>query len=416
MKFFIVSVEASGDQIGNSVISSLSAIYPDAEFRGVGGDCMRSNPNFTCTVPVEDFGVCGIIDVVMSLPKIAWNFFRLYRHIASYRPDVLITIDGYSFNIRLARLVKRLFPEVRRIHCVAPAVWAYMKWRAKICAKVFDHMLTLFPYELAYFRRWGLSCDCIGHPSIDVPIPANEKILSVKKEFFGNTAEDVPLILVLFGSRKGGVHRVNKLFKEILSKVKTVYPSAKIITVVSPGVAVLVQDMLKEWPFDVQIVNLSNDSYIRMSAQKFSVFAAADVALSHISTVNMELARTNTPVVSVLAVDKIVRVLDFLTRPFGLSFYAIPTNFVLNKEVVPEWRHSLKRDPNKMARLLINILDHSHPDYLKQLEGYAQSYELLFQISAEEYEQHDSPFKYLIAQSVSRFLEMETAAGSGVAK
>ena len=50
------------------------------------------------------------------------------------------------------------------IHCVAPTVWAWGRWRAKKFVKSLDGLLCLFPFEPEYFRDSNLETHFIGHP------------------------------------------------------------------------------------------------------------------------------------------------------------------------------------------------------------------------------------------------------------
>ena len=51
-------------------------------------------------------------------------------------PDILITIDSPSFSYRLVKKLEGLRKKVKMIHYVAPTVWAWKKYRAKIFAKL----------------------------------------------------------------------------------------------------------------------------------------------------------------------------------------------------------------------------------------------------------------------------------------
>jgi lipid-A-disaccharide synthase len=50
------------------------------------------------------------------------------------------------------------------IHCVAPTVWAWGRWRVRKFANTLDGLLCLFPFEPEYFRYSHLDAHFIGHP------------------------------------------------------------------------------------------------------------------------------------------------------------------------------------------------------------------------------------------------------------
>ena len=42
------------------------------------------------------------------------------------------------------------------VHYVAPTVWAWKKYRAKIFANLYDQLFVLFKFEKKYFDEYGL--------------------------------------------------------------------------------------------------------------------------------------------------------------------------------------------------------------------------------------------------------------------
>ena len=49
------------------------------------------------------------------------------------------------------------------IHYVAPTVWAWKKYRAKIFAKLYDKLFILFKFEKKFFVEHGLETHWVGH-------------------------------------------------------------------------------------------------------------------------------------------------------------------------------------------------------------------------------------------------------------
>ena len=83
-------------------------------------------------------------------------------------PKIILTIDNKGFSIRFAMRLRARMKAVGWsapiIHCVAPTVWAWGRWRAKKFAKTLDGLLCLFPFEPDYFRHFHLDTHFIGHP------------------------------------------------------------------------------------------------------------------------------------------------------------------------------------------------------------------------------------------------------------
>ena len=88
-------------------------------------------------------------------------------------PDAVITIDAPGFCFRLAKRLKG--SGIPLIHYVAPSVWAWRPGRAVRVAALYDHLLTLLPWEPPYFERHGLACTFVGHPAVAEAPPSDEE-------------------------------------------------------------------------------------------------------------------------------------------------------------------------------------------------------------------------------------------------
>ncbi len=83
------------------------------------------------------------------------------------RPAALVSIDSWGFSGRVAKRLKAAGSRTPRIHYVAPMVWAWRPGRARVLARLLDHLLCLLPNEPAYFEAVGLGATHVGHPVIE---------------------------------------------------------------------------------------------------------------------------------------------------------------------------------------------------------------------------------------------------------
>ena len=161
MRIVILATEPSGDFLGSKLIKNLKK-NKKVVISGVGGEQMKVE-GFQSWVQINQFNAIGIFEVLIRILKFLKLFKFIQRKILDFNPDILITIDSPSFSYRIVKRLQILRNKTKFIHYVAPTVWAWKSYRAKIFSKLYDQMFTLFDFEPKYFRRFGLQTDFVGH-------------------------------------------------------------------------------------------------------------------------------------------------------------------------------------------------------------------------------------------------------------
>ena len=166
-KIYLIAGEPSGDLLGSRLMRALKKqTGGEVEFFGVGGDTMERE-GLKPLFDISDLAVMGLLEVIPSIPKILRHIRNVVEDIIRVRPDVVVTIDSWSFSARIHKALRKKKTGVPQIHYVAPQVWAWKKKRARTMYKYIDRLLTLFPYEPKYFTPYHLPTDFIGHPVIE---------------------------------------------------------------------------------------------------------------------------------------------------------------------------------------------------------------------------------------------------------
>ena len=165
-KIYIVAGEPSGDILGDKLIKTLQKKLNSPIFNGVGGERMQSN-NFISLFEMSDISIFGIFPVLKKLFFLINKINDVVNDIIQKKPNIIILIDSPDFNHRVAKKVKRHLPDVPIVCYVAPTVWAWRQSRAKKMSKYFDHLLSVIPFEVNFFKKYGLKTTYIGHPFIE---------------------------------------------------------------------------------------------------------------------------------------------------------------------------------------------------------------------------------------------------------
>jgi lipid-A-disaccharide synthase len=197
----IIAGEASGDILGAGLIQQLKRLYPEARFEGIGGERMQA-AGMVSWYPMEQLSIMGLVEVLKHLPAL----FRLKRELlerfAAQRPDIFIGIDAPDFNLRIEReLHQRGIPTV---HYVSPSVWAWRQGRITGIRQSVDLMLTLLPFEAAFYEQHQVPVVHVGHPMAD-QIPLHSDKQEAREQLGVKVSGKGPVIALLPGSRSGEV-------------------------------------------------------------------------------------------------------------------------------------------------------------------------------------------------------------------
>ncbi len=117
--------------------------------------------------PLDATSVMGLREVVPEIPRILKHVKIAVDFAVRTRPDAVVVIDSPDFTHRVARGIKKRDPSIRTVDYVAPQVWASRAYRARNMASYFDMVLALFPFEVAFFHKYGLRAAFVGHPVVE---------------------------------------------------------------------------------------------------------------------------------------------------------------------------------------------------------------------------------------------------------
>ena len=147
-------------------MKALRAQDPQAVFVGLGGDKMRAEG---CDIRVDyrEMAYMGFVAVLQNLDKIQRNFRIAKQSLLEQKPDILILIDYPSFNLKMAKFCKQHLPQTRIVYYIPPKIWAWKKWRVHSIAKYCDEILGIFPFEPAFYAKYGYKCHYVGNPTAD---------------------------------------------------------------------------------------------------------------------------------------------------------------------------------------------------------------------------------------------------------
>ncbi len=335
----IVVGEASGDILGAALMTELRQFFPDAEFSGIGGPRMLAL-GFHSYFPQDRLAVMGLVEPLKRLPELLRIRKFLRDHFIATPPAVFIGIDSPDFNISLEASLKT--HGIKTVHYVSPSVWAWRQKRVHKIARSVDLMLTLLPFEAAFYEKYNVPVEFVGHHLAD-EIPTNVDKYQARRDL--GIPEHARVVALLPGSRSSEVERMGSLFMH----------AAVFCLEQDPGLLFYIPAansdryrqlhlQLNEYTdFQVQLIN----------GHSHQVMAAADVVLLASGTVTLEAMLLKKPMVVAYKMAPLTfKILSWLVKT---PFISLP-NLLANKLLVPELLQN-EATPEKLSAAVMNYFE-----------------------------------------------------------
>ncbi len=387
-KIFFVAGEPSGDALGAGLIQALRMSAPDAVCQGVGGPRVAA-AGMELVFPYDDLAVMGLIEVLPRYLRIRRRWHQVMAAIGEFNPDVVVTIDSSGFNKPIAKQLIKQGSTARRVHYVAPMVWAWRAGRAKTFAELFHHLLVLFPFEPPYFTAHGLKTTYVSHPAAEKP-PGDGAVFRARYVI----PAGAPLLAVLPGSRKGELARLLPVFEEALPRIADAVPGLHLVFPTVP----LVADQVRATAAKLAIPSVITET----DEDKRDAFAASTAALAASGTITLELALAKVPMLTTYRMNRITA--EIGKRVLQVKSASLP-NLLSGRALVPELLQYYCT-PESVAEEVIKLL--TEPD---RRQAQALGFE---EISAAMHSQDRSPSAMAAAMVLAEAAERRAAINQAI--
>lgn len=317
-RIVIVAGEESGDQHAAKLVHSLLTLDPSLQISGIGGKHMlEAGVDLLCDL--AQFGVTGLTEILRHALVIKKAFTNISKHLAELKPDLVILVDYPGFNLRLAKVAKRL--GLRVLYYISPQVWAWKASRIKTIKACVDHMAVILPFEKKIYQDAEVPVSFVGHPLVGT-LPMYDDVTLLRQEL--QLPQDKQLLALLPGSRRNEIDNHLPVLLQTAQDLVLKHPKLHLVL---PIAASLKPEMVTDYFKGVTLPI----SFI--SGQAVKVVAASDAVIVASGTASLECALLQKPMciiykantLSYLVASKVMKV-----RYLGLC------NILQDKMIVPE--------------------------------------------------------------------------------
>jgi lipid-A-disaccharide synthase len=279
--------------------------------------------------PAEKLAVMGAAEVLQKWKTVKDAFNVSIDYITTRKPTAVLLIDFGGFNLRLAKTIKEKSPETKVLYFISPKLWAWNSKRALKVKKFVDRMFVIHPFEVDFYKKWGVKADFVGHPLID----------ELKEDYFDSNwknhekeklsiSSESKVMGLLLGSRSSEISRHWTPFLETVKLMKKAHPKLEFVMIIPPS--------REEFKFKERLMEDGLD-YVRVtkSESPMDKMAICDLGLVSSGTATLQLGLLGIPMAIAYVMNPITM---FLAKRFvkGVRFAGL-VNIIGEKEISKEF-------------------------------------------------------------------------------
>lgn len=302
----------------------------------------------------EDMAVVGLVEVLRHYRDIRRVFYRLVEEARRRRPRVVLLLDYPGFNLRLAEALKPLGIPI--VYYISPQVWAWKKSRVWTIKRLVDRVLCVLPFEQAFYRRYGIEVDFVGHPLLDeVEALHFDTIARAQMRKAHGLGEKDLVIGLMPGSRNSEIEHHLQVQLDASRRLHARHPELNFALLVAPSLDL--EGIRARVSAPGIPLALVKDDPMKMAGM-------VDLVLCASGTATLVVGLMQRPMIIMYRMNPLsARIAKWVVR--GASHFGL-VNLILDRRAVPELFQE-QASPEGLAAALGRYLD--DPDYLRETQA-----------------------------------------------
>jgi lipid-A-disaccharide synthase len=332
-KICLIAGEASGDLHGASLVKALRQGDEPVSLYGLGGPLL-GEMGLEMVYP-PPLNVVGFTEVLFKISHLFKAYQKVKEVLRSNKPDLIILIDYPDMNLRLAAAAHK--EKIPVLYYISPQVWAWRTGRVKTIARYVDRMAVILPFEVAFYKSFGVRVEFVGHPLLDrmeKGIPQEAAVLSnpsAEKEtsMLPSPSGEKRVIGLLPGSRPAEIKAILPILLETAARLTRQYGQK--VRFVLPVAGTLdfrsIQEEIRPYQDRGVSIELATGDSLKTLTRCYQAIVAS-------GTVTLEAAILGLPI---LIVYKVTPVNYWIARHLIDVPYVGLVNWVAGGKIIPEY-------------------------------------------------------------------------------
>lgn len=318
---FISCGEPSGDIHAATLLLSLRKLKPNLTCSALAGPSLRAAG--ACQIhSIEELSVMGFTEVLSTIPRALRILADIRRHLKAARPAAVILVDAPEFNFRVARIAFEL--GIPTYYYISPKLWAWRTGRVKFLKKYVRKVISILPFEVAFYAGHGMAVEYVGNPLLDIiDLPALDTV-EINENYIG----------IMPGSRKKEIESLLPEFGRAAQILRQNNPDLNFLCLRAPNIKA---EKLRElWPAAVPMTVIEPE-------ERYRAIKNCAIMLAASGTATLECALIGTPTIAAYKVSKLTYSLGKLVVKARWMSLA---NYIFEETILPELLQEEADAPN----------------------------------------------------------------------
>jgi lipid-A-disaccharide synthase len=346
---YLITADVSGDQNGARLAEALRRQMPRVRLLGIGGQAMR-RAGVQVAIESGEASMVGPPDSLRSIRSLRRLWKGIRRLLVDNPPDAAVLIDNETFNLLIARRLRRL--GVPTVFFFPPQVWFWGRWRMRWILSLAPRLLCAFKQEAEIYKAAGADATWIGHPLRDVVRVDNRPSAALRRLKLDPRN---PLVVLMPGSRR----------QELRTNCRTIFAAAEILQAREPRLQFaipLASDSLRE-QLETEVRRSKLTGYAIFTSNTYSVLSSARTVIQCSGTATLETALLGIPSIILYQCSSLR--IAVARRAMHVKFIGM-VNILLEEMVQPEFFEA-RIDPKRLADEAWSLLwDEDRRDAIKK--------------------------------------------------